>query len=146
MDDAMPLFDEALASCPVVFRLLDVAIPIETVEDGSLLARSWAERILSASYLFRRHPRGFTLSLDAADNKLTFRLFRMKSIQHCEGSMPIAAGEDELLASACARLVSRLMSPNLELTATDINSLDNSLFAAPQTSRTEQLIKLTDPR
>ncbi|MGP0062652.1 MAG: hypothetical protein ACLQGP_03485 [Isosphaeraceae bacterium] len=133
-DDVMPLYDEALEACPVVFRILEAPLPITIVDDGSGPARLWADRIL-ASRRFRAHPRGFTMTLSSAGGQLAFELFRLKSVRHCAGNVPVVADREGLLGEACQNLLSRMMSPSLELTAIDINLLDNSLFAAPQTTQ-----------
>ncbi len=138
-DEAIALYNEALANCPVVFRMLAVAVPIAIVDDGTPLAGRWAQR-LAASRSFRADPSGFTMKLSSAENKLAFEFFRLQSVLHCTGSVPLPSGEGDLLAGACTTVMARMLSPSLELTTLEINLLDNSLYAAPRKSQTDRLL------
>jgi len=144
MDQALPLFEQAMLECPAVFRLLDLAIPLAIAEDGSPLAIEWASHLLD-SPRFEGHPNGFVLVARTTDDELSFELFRTGNIRVCQGSTPAAGQDDRVLQAATRRLLARMMSPQLDLTSTDINSLDNGLFAAPKPGETARLMRLAAP-
>lgn len=144
MDEALPFFEQALRECPAVYRLVDVAIPITIAEDGSPLAVEWAAALLD-SPRFEGHPNGFVLITRSGEDQLTFELFRSGDNRHCDGAVPTKGSSARVLSAATRRLMSRMCSPRLDLTATDINSLDNGLFSTPKSGDTEKLLKLATP-
>jgi tetratricopeptide (TPR) repeat protein len=129
--EAMVLYDEALANCPAVFRLLDVAIPVAVTVDSSPLARQAADRVLLCPR-FRADAHGFPLIFRANGDQLAFELQRQGTVRHCRDAIIARAPLklENLLATTVEQLTARVMSPGLSLTAADINTLDSSLIAA----------------
>ena len=127
-DQALPLLDEALSSSPIVFRLLDVPIPVAVSVDSSPLARRAADRILM-SPRFRADPRGFPLNVRTNDDQLVFELQRPNKRSHCRDAVAASGSADTVVATALERLIARVMSLGLEITPVDINTLDAKLYA-----------------
>jgi tetratricopeptide (TPR) repeat protein len=134
-------FDQVLRTAPCTFRSLGLAVPVVISGDGSDLANQAALRIL-ASPRFREHPQGFLLKLRTENGNLTFALHQMDDTRQCSGSVPVAGDPDAVATAACLRLHARLMSPVLDLSPTDVNRLDTSLFAAPASSDSSRLLRL----
>ncbi len=144
LEEVMPLYDQALADCPVVFRLLNVAIPIKIAEDGSPLANPMAERLLT-SPRFRGDPNGFTLTLRAEEKSIIVDFMRQNNIRHFSANVPTQGEATEVIASAVRRIHARLMSPRLDLSVTDIHALDNSLFVASNPQATDRMLRNVTP-
>ncbi len=144
-DEAMPLYDQALSECPAVFRLLDVAIPIVIAEDGQPLSKRWSRLILN-SPRFVGHPKGFLVVLRATNDDLSFEFFRPENVRYCQDTIVMQEVEDERLAFATRRLIARIISPQLDLTIADINSLENGLYSIPSSSETDRLLRLATPK
>lgn len=134
-------YDEVLRTAPISLRELSLALPVKLADDGSELADKFARRILS-SPRFVEHPDGLPLDLRAADGRLSFTLHLSSGVRHCDGAVPIGDDPDGALSAACRRLHARLFSPDLDLTASDVNSLDTGLFTTPTTSETTKLFGL----
>jgi hypothetical protein len=134
-------FDIVLRTAPCTFRSLDLAVPVVILGDGSDPSARVAQRVL-ASPRFREHPQGFPLKLRTEKGKVMFTLSRLDGTDACSGFVAATGEPDEVAAAACLRLHARLLSPTLDLTPTDVNSLGMSLFAAPTTSDTDHLLGL----
>jgi hypothetical protein len=143
--EALPLYDQALSTAPYLLRMLNVSLPVVVGEDGTPLASEMARRVL-ASPRFRGDVQGFKLLLRTEGDQLTFELFRANSIRHCQGAVSTAYAEDVVVSDAIHRLIGRMMSPVLDLTTTEINSLGSGLFSTPSTTRTDRLLKLAKPK
>jgi tetratricopeptide (TPR) repeat protein len=119
---AHDLTGQALRDFPQVFRLLDVTIPVHVKDDGSKLAQRLSDH-LKRSPRFRIEPNGFPILVSRDDEKLTMSLFRDEDDLHVEAAVPIEGKTDELIAAAFRRFHQRMMSPALDLTAVEINSV-----------------------
>ncbi len=102
-DEALRLLDEALSSSPIVFRLLDVAIPVAVNVDSSPLAKRLADRVLSCPR-FRGDPRGFPLNVRTNDDQLVFELQRPNKLRHCRDSVAANGSAEAVVANALERL------------------------------------------
>jgi hypothetical protein len=128
-DESLTLANQALRDFPAVFRLLKIAVPVQIEDDGSPLARRLAGRVLS-SPRFRGDPAGFLIVIGSDGERVTLQMFRAGQAHHFEAEVPVEGDADHVVAAGLRRLHERMMSPMLDLTAVDINSLDGAPAAA----------------
>ena len=102
-DEALGLLDEALSSSPIVFRLLDVAIPVAVNVDSSPLAKRLADRVLSCPR-FRGDPGGFPLNVRTNDDQLVFELQRPNKLRQCRDAVAANGSAETVVANALERL------------------------------------------
>jgi tetratricopeptide (TPR) repeat protein len=139
-EDGLMLLHQALRDFPEAFRLLKLSIPARVEDDGSPAARLLARRLLS-SPRFVQNRSGFRLVVRSAGGRLTVEMFRMAGERHCEISVPASGNEDEVAAVALRQLHERVMSPTLDLSQIDINSLDGSPSALRTRQEIDQLLQ-----
>jgi tetratricopeptide (TPR) repeat protein len=128
-DESLTLANQALRDFPAVFRLLKISIPVRVEDDGSPLARRLAGRVLH-SPRFRKDPAGFRMVIGCDGERVTLQMYRAAQVQHFEADAPVEGAGDDAVATGLKRLHERMMSPMLDLTAVDINSLDGAPAAA----------------
>jgi tetratricopeptide (TPR) repeat protein len=104
----------ALADFPSVTRMLDLAIPVRIEDDGSDAARRLAEAI-ARSPRFRRDPEGRPVRVWTEGAQLRFAM---------EGHFEPDGSPDGTVTAALRRFHQRVMSPRVDLTPIQINSLD----------------------
>jgi tetratricopeptide (TPR) repeat protein len=137
--EAHELLHQALCDFPGAFRLLGTAVPVRVEHDGSPLARAFAGRV-TASPRFTEAADGFRLAVRGGNGKLTVELFRLAGQQHCAASVPARGADNEVIAAAMRRLHNRMMSPALDLTQIDINSLEGSPSALRARQEIDRLL------
>jgi hypothetical protein len=119
-DECRLLTGAALRDFPEMFRLLHLNIPVRIEHDGSPEACRLAEQVLR-SPRFREDDAGFRIVIGRSDSQLTITLFGLEQAVHCR--VTVSCAGDDPVAAALHRFHARLMSPVLDLNATDVNSL-----------------------
>jgi tetratricopeptide (TPR) repeat protein len=120
----LALLQQALRDFPQAFRLLGTAIPVKVEHDGSALASDLAGRLLR-SPRFAAAPDGFRVAIRSEDGKLIVEMFRAAGERHCQVGVTLS-GQADAVADALRQLHRKMMSPTLDLSQVDINSLDGS--------------------
>jgi hypothetical protein len=119
-DECLALSGMALRDFPEAFRLLQLTIPVSIEHDGSPEARLLAEQLLR-SPRFRADPAGFRAVLRRVGGRLRMALFRAGQEVHFEAAVSVGGDGDP--AAALRRFHVRMMSPVLDLSATDVNTV-----------------------
>ncbi|HVS34684.1 MAG TPA: hypothetical protein VMS17_03820 [Gemmataceae bacterium] len=117
-DECRQLTGAALQDFPEVFRLLHLSIPVRIEQDGSAQAARLADALLR-SPRFREDPAGLRIVLAGGGGQLHFALYGADQSVQSEGAVPL--GSD--LAAALQRFHALMMSPVLDLTDADVNTL-----------------------
>jgi tetratricopeptide (TPR) repeat protein len=122
--DGLALLQQALRDFPQAFRLLGTAIPVKVEHDGSAPASDLAARLLR-SPRFAEAPDGFRVVIRTEGGKLMVEMFRAAGERHCQVSVALS-GKADAVADTLKELHRKVMSPALDLSQVDINSLDGS--------------------
>lgn len=144
-EECLQLVNQVLSSFPQVFRLLKTRIPVHVEHDGSPLAQRLAQRLLRCPR-FLEDRAGFLIMVKTRGNHLTFEMYRLAKARHFEGSVPIAGEEDAVIEAATERFFERLMSPAIELTQVEINSLDGSPTVLQSQAAVDSLLDKLRPK
>ena len=119
-DECRELTGAALRDFPEVFRLLHLSIPVRIEDDGSPAARRLAEQLLR-SPRFRQDSAGFRIVLGSEGGQLTFALYGPDQAALFQDGVPLDGGDPA--TAALQRFHVRMMSPVLDLSETDVNTL-----------------------
>lgn len=120
------LWNQALEDFPAVFRLLDLAVPVKVEHDGTELTQEVADALLRSPRL-RSEDGGLTVRIEEKPEGLRMCLYRQRDALHgCAQSKKAEEGQEETVAQASRSFHEMLMSPKLDLTQSDIRSLDGS--------------------
>ena len=112
-----------LEEFPAVLRIRGLAIPASIKHDGSPLARSLAET-LADSPRIQPGRRGFVVEINASSSELSIAVTRPDGLRQFEATVPAVDLPARVVASAAKMFHERLMSPGIQLSSTEINSLD----------------------
>jgi tetratricopeptide (TPR) repeat protein len=126
---AYALWNQALVDFPAVFALLGLPIParIET-EAGGLAAR--LAEVWKRSPLFEEDASGFPIRISVEGHRVSLEMFRLGDARHVEVSEESTANAEESVRRIAESFAAAVLSPRLDLTQSDINSLDGSPAAA----------------
>jgi tetratricopeptide (TPR) repeat protein len=144
-DECLKLANQVLGSFPQVFRLLKARIPVHIEDDGSPLAQALARRLRGCARFFDE-DRGLPIAIKTRGNHLTFEMFRLGKARHFEGSVPIAGDDSAVIERAAQRFFERLMSPAIDLTQVEINSLDGSPAVLQSQGAVDSLLDKLRPK
>jgi hypothetical protein len=111
-----------LRDFPQVFRILQQKIPVRFEDDGSALARRVIQQLRKSSR-FREDPAGFRIVVRDQDKTLKLEMYQLANVLHFEALLPKKDAEEQILARAGRRFHQWLMSPGLDLSDVEINSL-----------------------
>ncbi len=126
---ALGYWNTTLRDFPQALRLLDIPIPIHVTNQGSSLEQRIA-KALASSRCFFRHEQGFEVVVRPFENQqLLIEWFYPDRSRHMELIVPFADAEEDLPATI-ARFHQMFFQPLVELTQSDLGSLDGSPVAA----------------
>ena len=117
-----------LRDFPQAFRLLDITVPVQPSVDSSAIASEIGNALIGAG-CFVDHPSGFPLRIRAmTKDRMTIELLRRGNAVHADTVFaPPISPEVPTIASD---FVAEFFQPLLELSQTDLGSLDGSPIAA----------------
>jgi hypothetical protein len=134
------LWNQALEDFPAVFRLLDLAIPIEVEHGDSDLEEQVAEAI-ARSPRFVVEEGGLKVTVKQEGDALRMCLYRAHNALHACAETPIKVEEDATTFDASKAFHAVIMSPKLDLTQADIRSLDGSPSTGRARKEVDDLLK-----
>ncbi len=122
--EARETLSSVLSGFPGVTRLLDLSIPVKIEHDGSAAGRRLAEA-LARSPRFRSDPEGFPVRVWSDGARLWFEMALAEGRRHFgpEG-VALESNAEAAVSAGLRRFHQRVMSPQVDLTAAQINSLD----------------------
>lgn len=123
---AQRLFHEVMRNQPTVLRHLGIALPAKVVHDTDAIATEAADRLQNSPRL-AGGPLDFTARVNRIGEGLQICLLGVGGLQYgCHLAKDGLEGDDaeEALVEALDAFHDAAFSPKLELTQTDINSLD----------------------
>jgi len=117
---------EALQQYPSAFKQLDLRVPVAIFHDDQPLSRRVAERLERSRRLETGGDDAFRVNVAFGDAELRICLTTADGFRFgCATSEVDKAGEEDVVA-ACDAFHKELFTPKVELTSSDINSLDGS--------------------
>lgn len=128
-----------LRDCPAVVRLVGVVLPVQITDDGSPLAARTA-RLLRASPRFEADADAFAIKVLSAGERVGWEMTLRTGTRFFEGGVPAGKDADAVPAQAAAAFFRQLMSPTLDLTQVQINSLDGSPSAQRNQADVDDLV------
>lgn len=134
------LWNQALEDFPAVFRLLDLAIPIEVEHGDSDLEEQVAEAI-ARSPRFVVEEGGLKVTVKHEGEVLRTCLYRAHNALHACAETPVKVDEDATTFDASKAFHAVIMSPKLDLTQADIRSLDGSPSTGRARKEVDDLLK-----
>ncbi len=144
VSSAWPLFQRALQDFPTAFRLLGVALPVRIEHDeqkgSALLARA-----VGRSRRFRPDASGFVFTFNQGDGMVDCNLTSPNGSQIFAESIKLVDGEPDAIGQALERIHDRLLAPAIDLTQSDMSSLDGSPIAARSREMIDHLLKPKSP-
>lgn len=124
-DEAVAGYRRTMEKAPNMLRELGLALPVKIEHDGSdpaAIAAGW----LGHSPRFNNVGSGFTLRVNGGGNGLSASLLCTDGTVLCDVSVPLAGDAKETARHLCAELHNKAFMPKIDLSQTDINSLDGS--------------------
>jgi tetratricopeptide (TPR) repeat protein len=120
------LWNQSLEDFPAVFRLLHLSIPVKVEHDGTELTQEVADALLRSPRLTSEDG-GLTVRIQESPEGLRMCLYRQRDALHgCAQAKKFPESQEETVAQASRSFHEMLMSPKLDLTQSDIRSLDGS--------------------
>ncbi|TNF24991.1 MAG: hypothetical protein EP329_23855 [Deltaproteobacteria bacterium] len=117
---------EALQQYPSAFKQLDLRVPVAIYHDEQPFSRAVAERLAESRRLEPGRDDAFRVDVSFGDAEVKVCLAASDGFRFGCATAPVdKAGEDDVVA-ACDAFHGELFSPKVELTSSDINSLDGS--------------------
>jgi hypothetical protein len=101
---------------------------------------------LLASPRFIEDRDGFSIVIHTDGDRLAFEMFRLGKARHFAESVPVGEDGQQVVQAAAERFYQRLMSPTLDLTQVEINSLDGSPAALHSQAAIDTLLDKLRPR
>jgi len=119
---------EVLRQYPSAFKHLDLRVPVALTHDGAPLAARVAERLAGSRRLAVEGSDEAPFKVDVAfrDAELEICLFARDGFRFDCATQKVDKAGDEDVTAACDAFHAALFSPKVELTSSDINSLDGS--------------------
>jgi tetratricopeptide (TPR) repeat protein len=142
---ALPLYERVLQDFPAAFRLHGTALPVQ-IQNADQTTSSMLAKALRSSPRLRDVDRGFRLEVSLIDETLNYRLLRHDGTQILDERVIVDAKADSVIASAVAAIHERLLSPTVDLTQRDIDSLDGSPIAARTRESIDRLLEPIRPK
>lgn len=137
---ALPFMERALQDFPAAFRLLDVACPVHIEHDGKPTTQNLAIAI-AHSRRFRVVDRGLLLSLKENSGVVDCQITGPNGSQILAKRVELVDGGSKDISNAVRAIHEQLFSPSLDLTQSDMSSLDGSPIAARGREVIDQLLK-----
>jgi len=131
---ALAAYQEALQRHPGVLRALDIALPVIVQSDGSDTARK-AAGWLAASPRFESGRWGFGLRIGVAGSRLTATLTTPDGSVLSEARVPVQADAAATARALCEELHQRAFALPLDLSQTDVNSLQGGTLSGESLRR-----------
>ena len=123
---------------PQAFRLLDIQIPIHLTHQGSDLEQQLAKTLASSSRFFEDDA-GCLVNLRPIESQqIILEMFRNDQSRHLEMFVHIAE-EDGFVETTVDEFHQKFFQPLVELTQSDLGSLDGSPVAARMRREVDQL-------
>ena len=117
---------EALQQYPSAFKQLDLRVPVVIYHDDAPFSRLVADRLGDSRRLDPGRDDGFRVDVSFGDAEVRVCLSAQDGFRfNCATSKVDKAGLDDVVA-ACDAFHADVFSPKVELTSSDINSLDGS--------------------
>ena len=117
---------EALQEYPSAFKQLDLKVPVTIYHDDTPFAQAVAERLGDSRRLAAGRDDGFRVDVSFGDAEVRICLSARDGFRFgCAAAKVDKAGEADVVA-ACDAFHAEMFSPKVELTSSDINSLDGS--------------------
>jgi tetratricopeptide (TPR) repeat protein len=126
--DAEPLLHAVLDRFPTALRLLGVRLPVRILADARPLSRAAARVLLRSPRLSSRSDLGFTVHVTAEGKELRLCLQGRGGRRYACASKDVSAAktDDDRIAWALDEFHAKVFAPKIDLTQSDINSLDGS--------------------
>jgi tetratricopeptide (TPR) repeat protein len=126
-NECLTVWTPVLSDGPQMFRALGIALPVRIEHDNTPMAAQLVRQLL-ASPRCRDDQAGFKVVIQTAGDQLRFAMYRGEAL-HFQGSVQVK--EADTVARAMKRFHEHLMSPLMDLSQSQINSLDGSASASP---------------
>lgn len=124
-DEAVAGYRRTMEKSPNMMRELGLALPVKIEQDGTdpaAIAAGW----LRHSPRFNDLGDGFTLRVSGGGNGLEASLLCADGTVLCTTSVPLDGDAKQTARMLCADLHNKAFMPKIDLSQTDINSLDGS--------------------
>lgn len=122
---AMTCYRQTLEYDPHVVRALGMALPVAIESDGSE-AGTRAAGWLHHSPRFNDVGHGFTIRVGATDTGMSAALLYPDGTIFCTAAVPSSTDTRSTARALCQEFHNRAFMPHLDMSQTDINSLDGS--------------------
>ncbi len=130
-----------LENFPALFRLLRLKIPVEIFSDENPLSKELAEK-LKNSPRFKEEKNGFKIRINQTATQVEICFYRSyQSLHHCTNQK--ITKNPNLVSETLEKFHHQLMSPNLDLSQTDIHSLGGSPAAGRAREKVNEIIEKT---
>ncbi len=137
-DVANKHWNSAIADFPQAFRLLDIQVPIRVTHQGAE-RESEVARLLASSSRFFESDHGYEIVVRPFDDQqLLIEMFLNDRSRHLELVVPVSQ-EDGFTETTVDQFHQKFFQPLVELTQTDLGSLDGSPVIARMRREVDQL-------